>query len=129
MQQKNIIMKKIIFGIALSVVIISLVSFKNNTGNIAKTTVGDTILFEGEKHFANMQQLTFGGDNAEAYFSYDGKWLIYQYTNAQVGITCDEMFIGKIPTKPGEKFEPRRISNGNGRTPVGFFTKEGQQVV
>ena len=26
-----------------------------------------------EKHFSNLRQLTFGGDNAEAYFSFDGK--------------------------------------------------------
>src|SRR5882757_9151912 len=65
--------------------------------------LSDTILFPGEKHFKNIQQLTFGGDNAEAYFSYDGKWIIFQRTNPKEGIMCDEMFIGKVPTKPGEK--------------------------
>ena len=39
------------------------------------------------------------------------------------------MFIGKIPTKPGEKFEPRRISSGKGRTTCGFFTKDGKHVI
>jgi len=34
---------------------------------------GDTILYPEEKHFKNIQQLTFGGDNAEAYFSFDSK--------------------------------------------------------
>ena len=33
---------------------------------------GDTILYPEESHFKNVQQLTFGGDNAEAYWSYDG---------------------------------------------------------
>ena len=123
-------MKKIIFFSAFSILVISLVSFKMNTNQIASKISGnDTILFEGEKHFANIQQLTFGGDNAEAYFSYDGKWLIYQYTNAKAGITCDQMFIGKIPSKPGEKFEPRRISSGKGRTTCGFFTKDGKHVI
>lgn len=88
----------------------------------------DTILFPGEKHFKNIQQLTFGGDNAEAYFSYDGKWLIFQRTNPKEGIMCDEMFIGKIP-KPGEKFEYKRISTGKGRTTCGFFTKDGKHVI
>jgi hypothetical protein len=41
----------------------------------------DTILFPGETHFSNIRQLTFGGDNAEAYVSFDGKWLIFQKTN------------------------------------------------
>lgn len=92
------------------------------------TSSEDTILFPGEKHFKNIQQLTFGGDNAEAYFSYDGKWLIFQRTNPKEGIMCDEMFIGKIP-KPGEKFEYKRISTGKGRTTCGFFTKDGKHVI
>ena len=33
---------------------------------------------EGEKHLKNIKQLTFGGENAEAYFSFDGKKLIFQ---------------------------------------------------
>src|SRR6266700_6745318 len=31
-----------------------------------------------EKHLANVTQLTFGGDNAEAYWSFDGKKIIFQ---------------------------------------------------
>jgi TolB protein len=89
----------------------------------------DTILFPGEKHFKNMQQLTFGGDNAEAYFSYDSKWLIFQRTNPKEGIMCDEMFVGKIPTKPGEKFTYKKVSTGKGRTTCGFFTKDGKHII
>ena len=33
-----------------------------------------------EVHLANVKQLTFGGENAEAYFSFDGKELIFQST-------------------------------------------------
>ena len=32
----------------------------------------------GEQHLSNIRQLTFGGNNAEAYFSADGKRLIFQ---------------------------------------------------
>jgi hypothetical protein len=46
----------------------------------------DTILYPEEKHLANVQQLTFGGDNAEAYFSYDGKWIIFQRTSVKSGV-------------------------------------------
>ena len=53
----------------------------------------DTIHFEGETHFKNIRQLTFGGDNAEAYFSYDGKYLIFQKTNAKEGIPCDQIWM------------------------------------
>lgn len=89
----------------------------------------DTLQYPDEKHFKNLQQLTFGGDNAEAYFSADGKWLIFQRTNPKEGIACDQMFIGKVPEVPGEAFEPRRISSGKGRTTCGFITNDGKHVI
>src|SRR5689334_19187738 len=88
----------------------------------------DTILYPEEKHFRNIQQLTFGGDNAEAYFSYDGKWLVFQRTSVKDGIPCDQIFAGKIP-EPGAPFEYKRISTGKGRTTCGFFTKDGKHII
>ena len=41
----------------------------------------------GEKHLANIKQLTFGGENAEAYFSFDGKQLIFQSKRDGRGVT------------------------------------------
>ena len=58
-----------------------------------------------EKHLVNLRQLTFGGDNAEAYFSFDGKWIIFQKTNPKEGIACDQIFIGKVPTNENEKIQ------------------------
>jgi TolB protein len=121
-------MKKIVLVSVLSVVVISLLSFKKNTAGDLQTSTNDTLLYEGEKHFANMQQLTFGGDNAEAYFSFDGKWIIFQKTLAKDGIPCDQIYVGKVPA-PGEKFEYKRISNGKGRTTCGAFLKDGKHVV
>jgi len=89
----------------------------------------DTLQYPDEKHFANIQQLTFGGDNAEAYFSYDSKWLVFQKTNPKENIYCDQIFIGKIPSKPGEKFEPKLVSTGKGRTTCAAFTKDGKHVI
>lgn len=89
----------------------------------------DSIHFAGEKHFKNVRQLTFGGDNAEAYFSFDGKYLIFQKTYAKEGIMCDQMFIGKIPTSPDEPFLPKMVSTGKGRTTCGYFTKDGKHVI
>src|SRR5215510_13618637 len=65
----------------------------------------DTVQFPEETHFKNVQQLTFGGDNAEAYWSYDSKYLVFQRTNPKEGLNCDQIFIGKIPENPGDKFE------------------------
>src|SRR5215831_15659203 len=89
---------------------------------------GDTLLYPEEKHFKNIRQLTFEGDNAEAYFSFDSKWLIFQRKNEKAGIQCDQMFIGKIPA-PGQKFEFRMISSGKGRTTCGSFTKDGKHII
>ena len=36
------------------------------------------LIQSGENHFKNLRQLTFSGENAEAYFSSDGKKLIFQ---------------------------------------------------
>jgi len=88
----------------------------------------DTILFPGEKHFANVQQLTFGGDNAEAYFSFDGKYIIYQRTNPKDGIMCDQIWMGKVPA-PGEKFESKLVSTGTGRTTCSYFYPDGKHIL
>ena len=89
----------------------------------------DTLAYPEETHLRNIQQLTFGGDNAEAYFSYDGKYLIFQKTYAKEGIPCDQIYIGKIPTKPGDRFIPKLVSTGKGRTTCGYFMKDGKHVV
>jgi TolB protein len=89
----------------------------------------DTIHYANEGHFKNVQQLTFGGDNAEAYWSFDGKMLVFQKTYAKDGILCDQMYVGKVPTKPNEKFEPKLVSTGKGRTTCGYFMKDNKHIV
>lgn len=94
-----------------------------------RETGDDTLHYPEEKHLSNIQQLTFGGDNAEAYFSFDGKWLIFQKTNPAEGIPCDQMYIGRIPMSQGEKFTPKLVSTGKGRTTCGTFTRDGKHVI
>ncbi len=89
----------------------------------------DSMLYIGETHFKNIQQLTFGGDNAEAYWSFDSKWLVFQKTKPNEGILCDQIYIAKVPSKKGEKFTPKLVSTGKGRTTCGFFTKDNKHVV
>lgn len=96
---------------------------------VLATQSTDTLAYPDETHLRNIRQLTFGGDNAEAYFSYDGKWLIFQKTYAKEGIPCDQMYIGKIPVKPGETFQPKLVSTGKGRTTCGAFMKDGKHVI
>jgi Tol biopolymer transport system component len=69
---------------------------------------------EGEKHLADIRQLTFGGENAEAYFSPDGKKLIYQATVKPAA--CDQQYILDLATG-----ESTLVSSGKGRTTCGYY--------
>jgi Tol biopolymer transport system component len=89
----------------------------------------DSLHYSNEKHFKNVRQLTFGGDNAEAYWSNDGKMLVFQRTSAKDGIPCDQIFVGKVPEKEGQAFEYKMVSTGKGRTTCGFFMKDNKHVV
>jgi len=89
----------------------------------------DTIHFPGETYFNNVRQLTFGGDNAEAYFSYDGKYLVFQKTNTKEGIACDQIWMGKIPENEKEVFLPKLVSSGTGRTTCAFFYPDGAHIL
>jgi len=129
-------MRKLVF-VAVPVLLITLASFKNESPAIRVTPVtthhslftGDTLLYPEETHLANIQQLTFGGDNAEAYWSYDGKHIVFQRTNAKEGLMCDQIFIGKVPQNANEKFEYKMLSTGKGRTTCPFFTKDGKNII
>lgn len=127
--------KKILVPVTLIVVSFLILSFikKEKQSNSPLATrysllTPDTLSYPNEKNIQNVQQLTFGGDNAEAYFSFDGKWIIFQRTMAKEGVLCDQMFIGKVP-KQGEKFEYKMVSTGKGRTTCGAFTKDGKHVI
>jgi len=124
-------MKRIapVFAIFLMLVTIIITSFNNKPSLVTVSKpAADTILYPDEHHFKNIQQLTFGGDNAEAYFSPDSKYIIFQRTNAAEGLPCDQMFIGKLPAA-GEKFSYQLVSTGKGRTTCGFFTKDGKNII
>jgi len=120
-------MKKLVL---LSLIVITLISSCNNSAKIAASSpAADTLRYADETHFKNIRQLTFGGDNAEAYWSYDSKYLVFQRTNLKDGIPCDQIFMGKAPTKNGEKFTYKMISTGKGRTTCPFFTKDGKHII
>jgi Tol biopolymer transport system component len=93
------------------------------------SVVGDTLRFVGENYFKNVIQLTFGGDNAEAYWSFDSKHIVFQRTNPKEGINCDQIFVGKVPTKAGEKFEYKLVGTGKGRSTCAYFMPDGKHII
>lgn len=76
----------------------------------------------GETHLRNIRQLTFGGENAEAYFSFDGKQLTFQTTRD--GVACDQIFTMNI-----DGANLRHVSQGGGRTTCSYFTPKGDGIV
>jgi len=79
-------------------------------------------VFDGEKHFKNVKQLTFGGENAEAYFSYDGKELIFQSTRD--GRSCDAIY-----RMNADGSDVRMVSSGKGATTCSFIAPDGQSII
>jgi Tol biopolymer transport system component len=77
---------------------------------------------QSEKHFGNVKQLTFGGENAEAYFSPDGRKLIFQSTRD--GHECDQIYTMNI-----DGSDVKMISNGTGRTTCSYFFADLSRVL
>lgn len=77
--------------------------------------------YEGEYHFDNMRQLTDGGDNAEAYFSFDGEKLTFQSNAEKWGNNCDQIYAFDWALDTILEHEPTMISNGLGRTTCAYF--------
>jgi TolB protein len=82
----------------------------------------NSLVVAGEKHLQNIRQLTFGGENAEAYFSFDGKQLIFQ--SKRDGRACDQIYSMNI-----DGTNVRMVSNGEGRTTCSYFFKGGKKVL
>lgn len=83
----------------------------------------DSLRYPEEKHFKNLRQLTFGGDNAEAYWSFDSKMISFQSNNKEWGLGCDQIFYMPIEgmNLQDAKTKPTMISTGQGRTTCSFF--------
>ena len=95
----------------------------------AQYATQDSVHFAGEKYFKNIRQLTFGGDNAEAYWSYDGKSIVFQKTNPKEGIFCDQIFVAKVPITDAQKFTPKMIGTGKGRSTCAYFLPDGKHII
>ncbi|HKU60556.1 MAG TPA: hypothetical protein VJQ44_05010 [Gemmatimonadales bacterium] len=77
----------------------------------------------GERHLRDIRQLTFGGNNAEAYFSPDGRRLIFQ-RQERVDSACDQQYTMNV-----DGSQLRRVSNGEGRTTCGYWYDGGRRIL
>ncbi|HUE85461.1 MAG TPA: hypothetical protein VMO26_05225 [Vicinamibacterales bacterium] len=76
----------------------------------------------GEVRFGPITQLTFAGENAEAYFSESGHMLIFQSTRD--GRSCDQQYVMNI-----DGTGLRRVSTGQGKTTCGYFYDDDRRVL
>lgn len=74
-----------------------------------------------DRHLANVTQLTFEGDNGEAYFSWDGKKLIWQ--SSRGGYACDKIWTMNI-----DGSDKRMVSPDHGAHTCSFFFPDGRII-
>jgi TolB protein len=90
-------------------------------GSAAQTPQPRPLVLPQERHLRNVKQLTFDGENAEAYFSFDGKRLSFQSTS---GHQCDQIYTMNI-----DGTDRRLVSTGRGRTTCSFYYPDGQHLL
>ena len=103
-----------------------LFSCKNNE---MKTKFSNTLIHENEVNFKNMRQLTFEGENAEAYWSFDDSKLIFQATNENWGQSCDQIYIIDTNNYTLKTEMPEMVSLGLGRTTCSYFLPGDSTIV
>ncbi|MGA3028782.1 MAG: hypothetical protein ABSF98_28925 [Bryobacteraceae bacterium] len=80
------------------------------------------LLAQKPAHLSNIRQLTFGGQNAESYWSPDGKRLIFQSTRDDA--KCDQIYIMNA-----DGSNPHRVSTGQGVTTCSYFLPDGKHIL
>lgn len=90
----------------------------------------DTLRFAGENHLRNIRQLTFGGNNAEAYWSFDDKQLSFQSDWKEINSQpCDQIFklnIDDSSLENGKRY--MLLSKGKGKTTCSYFLNDGRII-
>ena len=94
----------------------------SGSGPVVRGTPDDPLRDPRESHLRHVKQLTSGGQNAEAYFSYDGKRLIFQSTREPY--KCDQIFIMNT-----DGADPHLVSNGQGKTTCSYFYPDGKHIL
>ena len=82
---------------------------------------------KAERHLRNVRQLTTGGRNAEAYFSFDASRVIFQSTKDPVSRTLGDCYQMYVMDLDGENIH--RVSTGYGAATCGYFFPGGRRVL
>ncbi len=102
-------------GMVLRAALLLCLSACGALGGSSSDPPSNDLLHAGEEaYLADPGQLTFEGQNAEAYFGPDDAWLVFQATPDSLG--CDQIFLMRL-----DGSEKRMVSTGEGVTTCGYF--------
>ncbi|WP_306643827.1 TolB family protein [Sanyastnella coralliicola] len=81
----------------------------------------ERVHYDEEVHLKNVRQLTYGGDNAEAYWSFDDQSLVFQANNPAWGTSCDQIYVMNLADGTPDSIPPAMVSTSLGRTTCAYF--------
>jgi TolB protein len=121
---------KSIFILALLCVVVSCKKVAKNqmVQKPEVETSRDSLIYPEEIHFKSMRQITHGGDNAEAYWSFDDKQLVFQSNNSKWNVSCDQLFLMSI-NQTFDSIAPPMVSTGKGRTTCAYFLPDNKHII
>ena len=112
----------------LLLIAVALFSAGSRKVSVKVESDSDSLRYAQESRLQNIKQLTFGGDNAEAYWSFDNKKLVFQSNNPAWGLQCDQIFYTTL-TDDLANAKPQMLSTGKGRTTCAYFLPGDKAVV
>jgi len=92
------------------------------------TSNNNELIYQDETNFTSIRQVTYGGDNAEAYWSFDDKKLVFQSNYKNWGLECDQMFLMDNDAS-FESQPPEMVSTGYGRTTCAYFMPDNKHIL
>ncbi len=123
--------------ILVSFLILASCNEAKKSDNSAETKIDKTVAnveenslqYPQEKHLKNIRQLTFGGDNAEAYWSFDDSKLVFQANNKRWGVECDQIYYIDANSSLDSIIVPPLLSTGKGRTTCSYFMPGNKSII
>lgn len=101
----------------------------DTTDGKSGATKKSEVHYAEETHLTNVRQLTNGGDNAEAYWSFDDSKLVFQAKYDKWGAKCDQIYVTEWATDDLTSTQPPMVSTGYGRTTCSYFLKGDSTIL
>ncbi len=122
-------MNRLYFALLFSFILLSCQTVKKSILYTKLDSGSDSLRYANEVHIKNIRQLTFGGDNAEAYWSFDDKKIVFQATNKLWGADCDQIYFFDLEKWERKAGAPPLLSTGKGRTTCSYFMPGNKSIV